>query len=64
MYTEPSEEFEFNPSIYNKSKSRFFSTENDKFLVISSFLNGYANWPIIIKQIKTHPLFRFDHFFK
>ncbi|EAR99498.2 SNF2 family amine-terminal protein (macronuclear) [Tetrahymena thermophila SB210] len=64
IYQNVKEEFEFNSAIYNKSKSKFYTTENDKFLIYASYQMGYCNWPVIIKEIKTNPMFQFDHFFK
>lgn len=55
---------EFNPTHYNKSRSKFFSIDHDKFLVYISHLEGYGNWDKIKRKIKDESLFRFDHFFK
>lgn len=49
---------------YNKSKSKFYTLEHDKFLLYASFLEGYGNWDKIKQKIKNEPLFRFDAFFK
>ena len=55
---------EFNPTHYNKSRSKFYSIEHDKFLIYISHLEGYGQWEKIRRKIKEEPLFRFDHFFK
>jgi len=63
-YRNAKEEMEFNPTHYNKSRSKFYSSDHDKFLVYISHLEGYGNWEKIRRKIKEEPLFRFDHFFK
>jgi len=63
-YKNPKEEIEFNMVHYNKSKSKFYSLEHDKFLIYACFLEGYGNWDKIRMLIKREPIFRFDHFFK
>ncbi len=63
-YRNSKEEMEFNPTHYNKSRSKFYSSDHDKFLVYISHLEGYGNWEKIRRKIKEEPLFRFDHFFK
>jgi len=55
---------EFNPTHYNKSRSKFYSMDHDKFLVYASHLEGYGNWDKIRRKIKEESLFRFDHFIK
>jgi len=49
---------------YNKSKSKFYSLEHDKFLIYACYLEGFGNWDKVRMLIKREPLFRFDHFFK
>jgi len=60
----PKEEIEFNPIFYNKSRSKLYSLDHDKFLVYITFIERYGNWDKIRIAIKREPRFRFDHFFK
>lgn len=64
QYKNPKEELEFNMVHYNKSKSKFYSLEHDKFLIYACYLEGFGNWDKVRMLIKREPLFRFDHFFK
>lgn len=43
QYKNPKEEMQFEyDQAYNKSKSRFYTLENDKFLIYSSYENGFG----------------------
>ena len=60
----PRHELVFTPQLYNKFKSKYFSQENDKFLIYLVNEVGYGNWTSLKKSIRKEAMFRFDHSFK
>jgi SWI/SNF-related matrix-associated actin-dependent regulator of chromatin subfamily A member 5 len=54
----------FTQQLYNKFKSKYFSLENDKFLIYKVNELGYGNWTTLKKAIRKEAMFKFDHAFK
>mmetsp|Transcript_1601 Transcript_1601/g.1420 ORF Transcript_1601/g.1420 Transcript_1601/m.1420 type:complete len:100 (+) Transcript_1601:2674-2973(+) len=63
-FKNPKEDLDFNMVHYNKSRSKFYSLDHDKFLLYACYLEGYGNWDRVRALIKKEPLFKFDHFIK
>ncbi|CAD8072522.1 unnamed protein product [Paramecium sonneborni] len=63
-FHQPKYELVFTPQLYNKFKSKYFSLENDKYLIYMTNEVGYGNWASLKLSIKKEPMFRFDHAFK
>lgn len=63
-YKNPKEDIEFNMVHYNKSRSKQYSLDHDKFLVYASYLQGYGNFDKVKHMVKVEPFFRFDAFIK
>ena len=58
------DEIDFNNNIYCKFRSRFYSIDQDKYLVFASHKWGYGNWKEVKLGIKREDSFEFDHYFK
>lgn len=58
------DELDFNNNIYCKFKSRFYSTDHDKYLIFASYKYGYSNWKEVRLAIKREDSFEFDDYFK
>lgn len=54
----------FNPALYKKAKSKFYSLLHDQFLVYSAYKLGSRNIGKIREEIMKEPNFRFDFNFK
>ncbi|CAD8176649.1 unnamed protein product [Paramecium octaurelia] len=63
-FHQPKYELVFTPQLYNKFKSKYFSLENDKYLIYMTNEVGYGNWTLLKQSIRKEPMFRFDHAFK
>eukprot|EP01017_Pseudomicrothorax_dubius_P047061 TRINITY_DN8394_c0_g1_i4.p1 TRINITY_DN8394_c0_g1~~TRINITY_DN8394_c0_g1_i4.p1 ORF type:complete len:212 (-),score=84.27 TRINITY_DN8394_c0_g1_i4:139-774(-) len=57
-------DLEFNTTVYLKSRSKYFTLEQDKFLVYTSFAVGYGNWEAVREAAKCDVFFRFDSFLR
>lgn len=60
----PRYELVFTPHLYQKVKSKFYSLDNDRYLIYMSNEVGYGNLTALKKVIRRDLEFKFDHAFK
>jgi hypothetical protein len=52
------------PLLYHGTRGKFFSPDNDIFILLAVHKHGYGCWDRLLQEIRVCPRFRFDWFIK